>query len=241
MCLDCTAFASRPLSRFVIEHFKWLLLRHIALHPGNDHHRQGAKGEHPPEPARERAMPRYTKTDFPVSNVRRFLEPGPIVLVSSAHKGETNIMTTGWHMIMEFEPSLIACYIWTENHSFEMIRSSRQCVINIPTEDLAGKVVKIGNSSGRDIDKFSEFCLTAMPGEHVRAPLIDECYASFECKLADSSLIRKYSLFVFEVVKAHVATSPKYPKTIHYRGDGEFMISGANTRRYRKLFKPEMR
>jgi flavin reductase (DIM6/NTAB) family NADH-FMN oxidoreductase RutF len=121
-----------------------------------------------------------------------------------------------------------------------MIRRSRQCVINIPTEDLAGTVVKIGNSSGRDIDKFAEFGLTARPGEHVRAPLIDECYASFECKLTDSSLIRKYSLFVLEVVKAHVATSPKYPKTIHYRGDGEFMISGANTKKYRRLFNPGM-
>jgi hypothetical protein len=45
---------------------------------------------------------------------------------------------------------------------------------------------------------------------------------------------------VLEVVKAHVATSPKFPKTIHYRGDGEFMISGENTRKYRKLFRPEM-
>jgi flavin reductase (DIM6/NTAB) family NADH-FMN oxidoreductase RutF len=185
-------------------------------------------------------MPKYAKTDFPVSNVRRFLEPGPIVLVSSAHKGATNIMTMGWHMIMETEPSLIGCYIWTENHSFEMIRRSRQCVINVPTVDLAATVVKIGNSSGRDIDKFSEFGLTPKPGAQVRAPLIDECYASFECRLVDSSLIRKYSLFVLEVVKAHVATSPKYPKTIHYRGDGAFMISGAETRKFRKLFKPEM-
>src|SRR5580704_3375718 len=188
----------------------------------------------------EKLMLTYTKTDFPVSNVRRFLEPGPIVLVSSAHKGATNIMTMGWHMIMETEPSLIGCYIWTENHSFEMIRRSRQCVINVPTVDLAATVVKIGNSSGRDIDKFSEFGLTPKPGAQVRAPLIDECYASFECRLVDSSLIRKYSLFVLEVVKAHVATSPKYPRTIHYRGDGEFMISGENTSRYRKLFRPGM-
>jgi flavin reductase (DIM6/NTAB) family NADH-FMN oxidoreductase RutF len=185
-------------------------------------------------------MASHIKKDFPTDNVRRFLEPGPIVLVSSAYKGETNIMTMGWHMIMEFQPSLIGCYIWTANHSFEMIRKSRQCVINIPTVDLAAKVVKIGNSSGRDIDKFAEFGLSPKPGAHVRAPLIGECYANFECKLVDSSLIRKYSLFVLEVVKAHVATSPKYPKTIHYRGDGEFMISGDNTSRYRKLFKPEM-
>ncbi|WP_454624079.1 hypothetical protein [Bradyrhizobium cenepequi] len=45
---------------------------------------------------------------------------------------------------------------------------------------------------------------------------------------------------MLEVVKAHVATSPNYPKTIHYRGNGEFMISGENTRKYRKLFRPEM-
>jgi hypothetical protein len=52
--------------------------------------------------------------------------------------------------------------------------------------------------------------------------------------------VQKYNVFVFEVVKAHVATSPKLPKTLHYRGDGEFMISGENTRRWRALFKPAM-
>jgi flavin reductase (DIM6/NTAB) family NADH-FMN oxidoreductase RutF len=185
-------------------------------------------------------MPTYTKKDFPTDNVRRFLEPGPIVLVSSAHEGERNIMTMGWHMIMGFSPSLVGCYIWSANHSHEMVRRSKQCVINLPTEDLTAKVVKIGNSSGRDIDKFTEFELTPKPGSHVRAPLIAECYANFECEMVDSSLIRDYSLFVFEVVKAHVATAPKYPKTIHYRGDGEFMISGAHTSRYQKLFRPGM-
>lgn len=181
----------------------------------------------------------FNKKDFPVSNIRRFLEPGPIVLVSSAWKGKANIMTMGWHMIMEFQPSLVGCYIWTENHSFEMVRNSKECVINPPTVDLASKVVGIGNTSGRDIDKFEEFGLTASPASKVAAPLIAECYANFECRLVDSSLIKKYSLCVLEVVKAHVATSPQYPETMHYRGDGVFMISGANTSRYRKQFKPD--
>ena len=56
-------------------------------------------------------MPRYTKKDFPTYNVRRLLEPGPIVLVSSAHKDQTNIMTMGWHMVMEFSPALVGCLI----------------------------------------------------------------------------------------------------------------------------------
>lgn len=179
----------------------------------------------------------YTKKDFPVSDIRRFLEPGPIVLVSSAWRGETNIMTMGWHMVMEFEPSLVGCYIWSENHSRNLVRRSRECVINIPTVDMAPKVVGIGNSSGRDIDKFEHFGLTATPADKVGAPLIAECYANFECRLVDTSLISRYSLFVLEVMKAHVATSPKYPRTLHYRGDGVFMLAGSNTSRYRKHFK----
>ena len=98
----------------------------------------------------------YAKKDLPVGDVRRFLEVGPIVLVSSAWRGATNIMTMGWHMVMGFEPSLIGCYIWDENHSFDMVRGSKECVINIPTVELASKVVGIGNTSGRDIDKFAE-------------------------------------------------------------------------------------
>src|SRR5882724_4114097 len=102
----------------------------------------------------DHSMKGYEKTDFPVAEIRRFLEPGPVVLVSSAYRGQTNIMTMGWHMVMEFEPSLVGCYIWSENHSFQMIRKSKECVINIPTTALAAKVVGIGNSSGHDIDKF---------------------------------------------------------------------------------------
>lgn len=184
-------------------------------------------------------MTQYVKQDFPVWDVRRFLEPGPIVLVSSAWRGDRNIMTMGWHMIMDTEPSLVGCFIWSANHSFDMIRKSRECVINVPTVELATAVVAIGNSSGRDVDKFEKFKLTPIPGEKVKAPLIEECYANLECRLTDTSLIKKYSLFVLEVVKAHAAVSPKFPKTLHYRGDGLFMISGPTVSRYRKWFKPQ--
>jgi flavin reductase (DIM6/NTAB) family NADH-FMN oxidoreductase RutF len=185
-------------------------------------------------------MRRFAKRDFPVSEIRRFLEPGPIVLVSSAWKGERNIMTMGWHTVLEFTPSLVGCMIAGGNHSFELIRRSRECVINVPTVDLATTVVDIGNCSGSDVDKFARFRLTAAPAEKVKAPLIAECFASFECRLADAKLVARYNFFVFEVVKAHVATAPRYPKTIHYRGDGLFMLSGPTTARWRRRFKPHM-
>ena len=181
-------------------------------------------------------MKRYTKKNFPLAKIRRFLEPGPIVLVSSAYRGERNIMTLGWHMMLSFEPARVGCFIWDQNHSFDLIRRSRQCVINLPTYDMADAVVGVGNTHGPEVDKFERFKLTAAPASKVKAPLIAECYANFECELADAGLIRKHGLFVFEVVKAHVATSPKYPTTMHYRGDGVFMVSGRSVS-FRRKFK----
>ncbi len=179
------------------------------------------------------------KKDFPLSEVRHFLEPGPIVLVSSRWKGKTNIMTMGWHTVMEFTPSLVGCVISSGNHSFRMIRDSGECVINLPTADLADTVVRVGNTTGAEIDKFREFGLTPEDAEVVGAPLIRECHANFECRLYDDALVDKYDFFIFEVVKAHAAVTPKYPETLHYTGDGVFMVSGKTINR-KKLFRPGM-
>jgi flavin reductase (DIM6/NTAB) family NADH-FMN oxidoreductase RutF len=182
---------------------------------------------------------RPAKRDFPVSQVRRYLEPGPIVLVSSAWKGRTNIMTMGWHTVMEFSPSLVGCMISGGNHSFEMIRGSRECVINLPTTALTDEVIGIGNSTGAAIDKFAEFGLTVGEAEKVGAPLIRECHASFECRLHDAALVARYNFFIFEVVKAHVAPSPRHPETLHYTGDGVFVLAGKVISR-RAQFRPGM-
>ena len=180
----------------------------------------------------------YKKKDFPVDGIRRYLEPGPIVLVSSRYKGQNNIMTMGWYTLMQFTPSLLGCFIVGYNHSHDMIRKSKECVINLPTKDLLQEVIGIGNCHGKEIDKFDQFALTASPAKQVEAPLIKECYANFECKVSDEQLLQKYSFFILEVVKAHVAETPKYPQTVHYTGDGVFMISGGHVG-FPAKFRPE--
>lgn len=185
-------------------------------------------------------MPKESsKRDFPVGQVRRYLEPGPIVLISSCWQEKTNIMTLGWHTVLEFSPSLVGLMISAGNHSFRMIRESGECVINLPTTELTDTVVGIGNTSGAEIDKFEKFGLTAVKASEVDAPLIRECHASFECRLREDALVDRYNFFIFEVVKAHAAASPKHPETLHYTGDGVFMVSGKIISR-RSLFKPEM-
>jgi len=179
------------------------------------------------------------KVDFPVGKVRRYLEPGPIVLISSCFEGERNVMTLGWHTVLEFTPSLVGLMISGGNHSHDLIRRSGECVINLPTTVMTDTVVRIGNTTGAAIDKFAEFGLTALEASRVGAPLIGECHANFECRLHDDALVDSYNFFIFEVVKAHVAPEPEYPETLHYTGDGVFTLSGAAISR-REMFRPEM-
>ena len=150
-------------------------------------------------PGRWHCMKTLKKRDFPVDGIRRYLEPGPIVLVSSQWKGERNIMTMGWHTVMEFTPSLVGCIIAESNYSFHLIRKSGECVINIPDAGMIDTVSRIGNCDGDEVDKFARFRLTPRKAAKVEAPLIGECFANFECRLHDARLVNKYNFFIFEV------------------------------------------
>ncbi len=170
------------------------------------------------------------KKSFPLSKVYRLLEPGPVVLVTTARKGRANIMAMSWHTMLEFEPPLVGCVISNRNYSFDILNASKECVINIPTVALAKKVVDCGNSSGRKVDKFKKFSLTPMAASYVQAPLIDECYANLECKVADTKMVNKYNFFVLEVVKAWIDPMQKHPQTIHHQGRGVFAVDGETIR-----------
>ena len=174
------------------------------------------------------------KKTFPLSEVYRLLEPGPVVLLTTAGAGSKgrrpNVMTLSWHMMMEFEPPLVACLVSANDYSFELLRASGECVLNIPTVDIAAQVVACGNSHGRRSDKFKATGLTPLPASRVGAPLIDECYASLECVVHDDGWVERYNLFVLEVVAAWVAKGRRRPRTLHHRGWGEFFVAGPGLR-----------
>ena len=170
------------------------------------------------------------KRALPLSRVYGLLEPGPVVLITTARKGKANIMAQSWHCMMEFEPPLVGCLISGRNFSFEALTATKECGLNIPTAKLAKQVVGVGDCSGRKVDKFARFNLTPVPASQVGAPLIDECYASLECKVVDTRLVNRYNFFVLEVVKAWVDPKEKDPRTLHHRGRGHFMVAGKTIR-----------
>lgn len=137
-----------------------------------------------------------------------------------------NVMTMSWHMMVDFEPPLIACVVSSADHSFAALVAERECVIAVPDVALAPVVVKVGNVSGATVDKFKEFGLTPLPAELVSAPLVAECFANLECRVVDTSLVDKYEIFVLEVVKAWIDHRQRRPKTIHHSGYGNFVVDG---------------
>jgi flavin reductase (DIM6/NTAB) family NADH-FMN oxidoreductase RutF len=166
------------------------------------------------------------KRTFPLSRVYGLLEPGPVVIVTTARKGRANAMTQSWHTMIDFEPPIVGCVISNRNHTFGMLKATKECVINIPTVELAAQAVACGNSSGRSLDKFEAFQLTPMPAALVEPPLIAECYANLECRVVDASMVTRYNLFILEVLKAWIDPSRKRPRTIHHLGRGSFMVAG---------------
>jgi flavin reductase (DIM6/NTAB) family NADH-FMN oxidoreductase RutF len=164
--------------------------------------------------------------EIPPSKAYRLLEAGPIVLVTTSGRGQPNVMTMGFHMMVQHAPPLIGCVIGPWDHSYKALRASGECVIAIPTVDLARKVVDIGNCSGDQVDKFARFGLTPIRAGSVGAPLIAECLANIECRVADTVLVDKYSLFILEAVRIWTDPERKERRTLHHNGDGTFTVDG---------------
>jgi len=161
-----------------------------------------------------------------LSEVYKLIEPGPVVLLTTHGRKKDNVMTMSWHLMMDFEPPTIGCVVSTGDYSYEALLSTGECVIAVPTVEITELVTKIGNSSGREINKFKVFNIQTTPSENVKAPLINDCYANLECKVIDTSMVGKYGFFVLEVKKAWKNEDIDELVTIHHRGDGEFSVDG---------------
>jgi len=169
------------------------------------------------------------------SRVYQLLEPGPVVLLTTARNERVNVMTMSWHMMVGFEPPLVACLVSEANYSFPALRETGECVLALPAKKLAKKVVAVENCSGRDTDKFAKIGLTPVPAEIVGAPLVAECFANLECKVVDTGFVEKYCLFILEVVMAWRDPAQKNPRMIHHQGYGTFVVDGGTIKLKSKM------
>ena len=172
--------------------------------------------------------------ELPLQKAFQLIEPGPVVLVTTASGKKKNIMTMTWHMVLDFSPR-IACVIGPWDFTFSALSEKKECVLAIPAVDLAGTAVDIGSCSGSDTDKFKKFGLTAVKAKTVGAPLIKECLAHIECRVADH--IKKFDIFVLDAMCAWIDAKRKERRTFHANGDGTFVVDGRTLNLRKRMLK----
>lgn len=128
------------------------------------------------------------------------LYPVPAVMVSAAKDGEKpNIITVAWAGTVCSSPAMVSISVRESRYSYDIIKESKEFVINLVTKDLAYAADLCGVISGRDNDKFAKAGLTAEKMEHVSAPGIKESPVCIECKVVDEIKLGSHSMFLANV------------------------------------------
>lgn len=132
------------------------------------------------------------------------LYPLPVVMVSVADKeGRPNILTIAWTGTICSDPPMVSISVRPERYSYDIIKETGEFVINLTTKKLAFATDYCGVKSGRDVDKFKEMNLTPIPGDVVKAPLIEESPVNLECRVTEVKKLGTHDMFLAEVVAVH--------------------------------------
>ncbi len=132
------------------------------------------------------------------------LAPLPVVMATVGDNTNSNIITIAWTGVVCSQPPRVYVSVRHERHSYEMLKSTNNFVINFVSEKLLAACDYCGIRSGREIDKFAEMKLTKTPATEVSAPLIAESPINMECKVFEVLNLGSHDMFLADVVAIHV-------------------------------------
>lgn len=135
---------------------------------------------------------------------RRLLGGGPVVLVTTAWRGNYNVMPAVFVTPLSFDPPLIGLAVHPSRHTHDMIKYSEEFALNLPSRELLHHTQYLGSVSGRDADKFGLTKLPTFRARKVEAPLLEGCVGYIECGVEDAITTGDHTLFIGKVVAAQV-------------------------------------
>lgn len=133
-----------------------------------------------------------------------FIYPIPAVMVSCGTMEKSNIITVAWTGILNTNPAMCYISIRPERYSYNIIKESKEFVINLTTKKLAYATDWSGVKSGKDVDKFKELKLTKEQANLVNTPMIKESPISIECRVKEIIQLGSHDMFVSEVLAINV-------------------------------------
>lgn len=151
--------------------------------------------------------------------------PIPAVLVSCGNMEKANIITVAWTGILNTEPAMVYISVRPNRYSYNIIKKTKEFVINLTTEDLVYAVDWCGVKSGKDFDKFKEMNLTKQKSNFVSAPMIAEASISLECKVEEIKELGSHTMFIAKVLGINASNQ-------YIDKNGAFDISKCNLLAY---------
>ncbi len=133
--------------------------------------------------------------------------PLPPVLVTVRSGGVSNIITIGWTGILATNPPKTYISVRPSRHSYEMLKESREFVINLAPASLSVAVDFCGIYTGAKLDKFEKCALTERESREVAAPTIAECPIALECRVSDIIPMGTHDVFMADIVSVSVDES----------------------------------
>ncbi len=146
------------------------------------------------------------------SNISKALQrkyPEQVVLVTTAKPdGGANAMAVGWVAIASGEPLMFMLGIDDGAYTHELIKKTKEFVVAFPGENMGREVLFVGTRHGRDSDKIAGSGLAVQPADKVKAPLVADAVANFECRLVAIHRPGDCPLIIGRVVAAHENSNP---------------------------------
>lgn len=132
-----------------------------------------------------------------------FLYPIPAVMVSCGTMEKSNIITVAWTGIINTDPAMVYISVRPTRFSYEIIKNSKEFVINLTDEKLVYAADWCGVKTGSKIDKFNEMNLTKGKAKFVKCPIIKEAPVSIECKVTEIKDLGSHHMFIAKVLAIH--------------------------------------
>lgn len=153
------------------------------------------------------------------------LYPRQAVLVTASSSEKTNITAVEWITPVSEKPPMLAFALHNTSLTLDLICTSMDFVVAIPTEKLKDAVLLCGTTSGKYIDKFEETRLTQARAKRVSAPLVHEALANFECKVLSYNSVGDHTLIVGEVLEMHLPKDDSPPEPLLFNKGGKKLFA----------------
>lgn len=129
------------------------------------------------------------------------LYPVPAVMVSCAREGEKpNIITVAWAGTINSDKPMVSISVRESRYSYDIIKETKEFVINLVNNRLCYAADYCGVRSGRDVDKFEEMKLTPLASKYVKTPGIAQSPVNLECRVTQIIPLGTHDMFLAEIL-----------------------------------------